>query len=123
MRLLYLFYPLRKTDYKRIWEYSHFVSSKQKMIVIAVVYYMLRCFLKFNTLFLDCFYLKFYDKSDHEKETYLDTLFMYRFQCSLNDKESTKFFKDKFLFYDRFSGFIPHKYLKLICLVRRYRFI
>ncbi|MGB3776096.1 MAG: sugar-transfer associated ATP-grasp domain-containing protein [Leeuwenhoekiella sp.] len=110
MKLIYFFYLLKSTDYSKLWEYITFVSEEKEQSKLKTVYNVLRSFAKYNTSFLDYFYLEFYKKNDAEVASYASTLLMHRFHKNFNDKNSVKYFKNKKLFYEKFQEFIKHDY-------------
>ena len=95
MKILYFFYLLKSTDYPKLWEYISYVSKKKRQSKSKTIYQVLRSFAKFNTSFLDYFYLEFYDKTDAEVDTYASTLLMHKFHNQLNDSDFIKYFKNK----------------------------
>jgi len=110
MKILYFLYLLKSTEYTKLWEYVSFVSQQKGKSKSQTLYQLLRSFAKYNTSFLDYFYLEFYEKSDEEVSTYASTLLMHKFHNELNDKDFIKYFRNKKLFYQRFSSFIKHAY-------------
>lgn len=108
MKLLYLLYVLKKTDYKKLNTYIKYVRDKKKISSLRVIWDIFTAFLKYNTTFLDYFYLEFFNKSNQEKKTYASTIFMYKFQKKLNSKHFVKYFYDKKLFYEKFEKFVCH---------------
>lgn len=75
-----------------------------------VVKDMLLCFYRYDTSFLDYFYLDFYEKSHLEKATYTSTWYMYNFQKRLNNTAFLTYFKDKKKFYQKFKNFVNHSH-------------
>ncbi len=71
---------------------------------------MLYCFIRYNTAFLDYFYLELHKRSYNEIRTYANTLSMYRFQKKMNSKKAVAIFKNKILFHQQFNKFIKHNY-------------
>jgi len=110
MKILYFLYLLKTTEYPKLGEYISYVSKKKGRKKSSVVVDVLRSFAKYNTSFLDYFYLEFYDKSDKEVSAYASTLLMHKFHKNLNEKNSVKYFKNKKLFYQKFATFIKHAY-------------
>lgn len=110
MKILYFLYLLKSTEYPKLWEYISFVSQQKGQSKSQTLYQVLRSFAKYNTSFLDYFYLEFYEKSDEEVDTYASTLLMHKFHNHLNGKDFIKYFRNKKLFYQRFSNYIKHAY-------------
>ncbi|MDD7885836.1 sugar-transfer associated ATP-grasp domain-containing protein [Flavivirga sp. 57AJ16] len=108
MKLLYLLYVLKNTDYKKLNTYIKHVSNLKKTSSLRVILNMFTDFLRYNMTFLDYFYLEFFNRSKQEKKTYASTIFMYKFQKKLNGKLFIKYFYDKKLFYDKFEKFVCH---------------
>lgn len=108
MKLLYFFYILKNTDYKKLHTYIEYVSHINKISYLRVILNMFTSFLKYNTTFLDYFYLEFFNKPDQEKKTYTSTIFMYKFQKRMNAKAYVKYFYDKKMFYEKFEKFVCH---------------
>lgn len=107
-KLIYLPYVLKRTDYKKLKSYVDYVSEIKGITKAKVLAGMLRCFFKFDTAFLDYFYLGFYEKTDTEIATYASTWYMYNFQRRMNDPTYVSFFQDKAKFYQKFAKFIRH---------------
>ncbi|NAS32248.1 hypothetical protein GTQ40_14785 [Flavobacteriaceae bacterium R38] len=109
MKFIYLLYLIRKTKLKKLFAFIHHVKKLKKTNSFSIFFRMLYCFIKYNTAFLDYFFLEFYNKEKEEIATYSDTLFMYRFQSKLNDGDSISFFSDKKKFYKKFENYINHE--------------
>lgn len=110
MKLIYFFYILKKTDYTKLNQYCKYVLKTKNISYLHVILNMLKSFLKYDTAFIDYFYLDFFNKNDKEKSTYASTFFMYKFQKIMNDKALIKFFYDKKLFYKKFPSFVNHEH-------------
>jgi len=109
MKIIYLIYALKKTDYNKLIEFIKYVKAVSKKTNMAIVIDLLKDFFKYNTLFLDYFYFRFFERDLKEKETYIDTLSMYVFQKRFNNKKYVKYFADKLLFYTRFAQYVRHE--------------
>lgn len=109
-KLIYLPYVLKRTDYKKLQTYINYVSESKGQRKSKVVRDMLRSFFKHDTMFLDYFYLGFYDKSDEEIATYASTWYMYNFQRQMNDPAYVPYFQDKAKFYQKFKTFVKHSH-------------
>ena len=109
-KLIYLPYILKRTDYKKLREYIAFISLKKRISKQLVVKDMLRCFFKYDTSFLDYFYLGFYERRDSEISTYASTWYMYNFQRRMNDPARVPYFQDKAKFYQKFAAYVRHSH-------------
>jgi putative polysaccharide biosynthesis protein len=113
MKFLYLLYTLKRTDYKKLFLYINWLSVSNEKRKITIIYDVLVCFFRYNTVFLDYFYLRFFEKSDSEKREYLNTLYMFRFQKKYNNEKYKVYFADKSKFYLKFKDFIFHNHILL----------
>ncbi len=113
MKFLYFLYTLKRTDYKKLFLYINWLSISNKKRKIRIIFDLLSCFFKYNTIFLDYFYLRFFEKNDSEKREYLDTLYMYRFQKKYNNEKQKVYFADKSKFYQKFKDFVFHNHIIL----------
>ncbi|HEA30501.1 MAG TPA: hypothetical protein ENH91_10980 [Leeuwenhoekiella sp.] len=110
MKLIYFLYLLKSTEYPKLWEYITYVAKLKKQSKGKTILQLLSSFAKYNTAFLDYFYLEFYNKSDQETSAYASTLLMHKFHSQLNDKNFIKYFRNKKLFYNQFAPYIKHAY-------------
>lgn len=108
MKLFYFLYTIKKTNYKKLNTYIQFVCNLKRTHKVVVIIDFLKDFFKYNTLFLDYFYFRFFEIDQKLKKTYIDTLFMYRFQRRFNNKKYIRYFADKILFYQKFAPYIHH---------------
>ncbi len=110
MKLVYFIYLVKKTKWTTLFELAKYVGKLQSKNSFLVLFRMLHMFFKYNTAFIDYFYLELYKKPQSEIATYLDTLYMFRFQRKKNNKDFVHYFKDKKAFYKKFRSYISHEY-------------
>ena len=110
MKLLYLIYLIKKTPLSKFIYFLKSTKKKTQQNTFIILYDVILSFLKLNTAFLDYFYFNFYTKSFPERQQYLDTLSMYKFQSRVNDKKYISCFKNKILFYNTFQNHITRPY-------------
>lgn len=111
MKILYFFYALKKTSYNKLFKYIIYVNKTYNKGILHIVIDFIKDFFVYNTLFLDYFYFRFFEMNQEEKETYIDTLSMFKFQGKFNDKKFINFFSDKSLFYKKFKPYVKHNTL------------
>lgn len=110
MKFLYFLYLLKKTPANKLFAFIRHVTTVTGQPPFTTFKKLISHFLKYNTAFLDYFYLEFYTKKEKEIKQYLDTLYMYRFHRKMNDKNFIQLFKNKSLFYKKFADFINHEH-------------
>ncbi len=108
MKIVYLPYLIKNTDYSRISEYLDYVSKTQKISKARVFQNMMTNFFENDTAFLDYFYLGFYKTPGPDAKTYASTWYMYKFQKKLNDARHIDKFGDKRKFHQLFKEYIGH---------------
>jgi len=110
MKLIYFLYLLKNTKFKKLFSFIQYVKKLQNRSIFSIFSRMSYCFRRYNTAFLDYFFLEFYNKTEIEIATYSDTLFMYKFQNKVNDKNLASSFRDKKKFYKLFKHHVHHPF-------------
>lgn len=114
-RFLYLGYVVLTSlkHSRKLFTYARFFSKKYKRPSIYFLILAYYHYIKFSMHPLDYFYFNVYGNNNFNPNEYASTLFMYRFHKKLNDKNYTKFFKNKILFNQRFREFMAHEFISL----------
>jgi hypothetical protein len=110
--LLYFGYVVL-TSFKqrnKLIEFSRYYKKKHKRSAFFFLYQAYMSYLKYGMHPLDYFYFDVYKNVDFNPKEYANTLFMYRFQKKLNNKNFIKYFHSKLLFHHKFKAFISHDF-------------
>lgn len=109
MKLLYFFYCILKTDRKKFFFFLSRASVRHKKSKTVILFDILMCIFRYETMPLDYFYYKFIGMPPDVRSTYTGRLLMYRFQKKFNRKKDRLIFKNKNIFYMKFKTFVFHK--------------
>lgn len=104
--LLYLFYFLKTSDWKKLKEYQMFVTEKFGISKCKQVLDVVNCSLKYGTSFHEYYYYGFYNKSSRLRKEYASMGFMYEFQKKNNPIDKRQMLSDKNLFDKAFAEFM-----------------
>lgn len=109
-RILYLFYYLKDTDYKKFYEFLNFASIKTGKNKFSLLIDCVYCSMKYNISLMDYFYFKFYNSTNNIRNEYAGTGFMYEYQLKMNPLKVRDILENKILFLNHFSEFINRKH-------------
>lgn len=119
MRLIYIFYYLKKLDFLTFKHWINYVSKQNKISKVALIWDVFASSLKYNISLLEYFQFGFYKKNKTLRATYAGTGFMYEYQLKMNPKESRELLSDKLKFLAAYKDFVQHKYISLKDLKQR----
>lgn len=109
-RLIYFFYNLLKTDFRKLIRFIAFASEESgKSEFILVVDAVFSCF-KYNISISDYFYLRFYLLKDKERKKWAGTGFMFEYQLKMNPKKSRHLLQNKIYFLNHFKEYIRRRF-------------
>lgn len=111
VNIKYLGYNILKTDYKKLKEYAHTLSTQYGISKWSIYIDLVKCLFLHNTRFLDYFYFRFFDKNV-DRTIHTNVWDMHLFHKKYNSKNSI-IFRDKLLFRDRFKNYFNYPYFKL----------
>lgn len=106
VRVLYLFYYLKKLDWVAFRKFMRYASREVKSSQLTLLADVLSASLRYNVSLLDYFYFRFYDKPVDERKKWAGTGFMYEFQREMNPQSERAVLEDKLLFRDAYAAYI-----------------
>lgn len=111
MNPIYLVYNFVRTDYGKLNRYVNMLSEEQQISKTKIWKDILQCLIKYNTLFLDYFYFRFFDPSV-DRSIHTNVWDMHKFHQKYNGKNS-KILRDKLLFRKHFQKYFNYSYYPL----------
>ena len=106
IRVIYLFYYLKKLDWAKFQKFSEHVSDFEKIPKYKLYYLILKDSLRYNISILEFFQFHFYKLNEEEKKEWAGTGFMYEYQRIMNPLESRDLLEDKLKFLKYYKQFI-----------------
>lgn len=112
-RIIYFFYYLKETDYKRFGlflNYARLNSGHSKFYLIMDS--ILSCFY-YNISLLDYFYFRFYEQDKYNRSKWAGTGFMYEYQKIMNPQKSRHLLENKIEFLNHFHQYVERSFADL----------
>jgi hypothetical protein len=113
-RLLYFFYYLKQTDFKKFSKFLTFSGKKSGRSKIWLLLDSVYCCFRYNISLLDFFYFRFYKLEKKGRNKWAGTGFMYEYQVVMNPKNSRHQLENKIDFLNYFRRFIRRNFADII---------
>lgn len=115
-RLVYFFYYLRETDWKKLFTFLSYSSRLTNRTKVGLFVEAIIDTFRFNISLLDFFYFRFYDKNSVEKSAYAGTGFMFEYQLAMNPKSHRVVLADKIEFLNKYNNFVNRNFVTIDAL-------
>jgi hypothetical protein len=108
-RIIYLGYYLKNLDWKKFRKFFNYVSVKENISRIKLLFDIVGSSLKYKTSLLEYFQFGFHNLDKKLRKTYAGTGYMYEYQLLMNPRKERIILDDKRLFYRKYNKYIRHK--------------
>lgn len=114
MNIIYFFYFIKISDWKRLRKHREFVSEKYGLSKWHLFWDVVGCALKYGISFHEYYYYGFYQKPAELRAEYASMGFMYRYQKTMNPPDKRSMLADKNKFDKAFAEFMHRDLLNPI---------
>lgn len=106
---IYLFYYLKKTDWKRLSSHRSFTSKSYGIRGVRLDFDMIECTLKYGLSFHEYYYYGLWEKNAAQRSEYASMGYMYEFQKIFNPISTRSVLADKNKFNIAYAEFLHRK--------------
>lgn len=112
-RILYLFYYLKNTDFKKLRKFNRFAAKETGKSSLQLHWDSLLSVFKYNTGLLDYYQFGFHKMGSEERRAWAGTGFMYEYQLKANPTEKRDLLENKIKFLQHFKRFNKRRFLTI----------
>lgn len=113
-RFIYFIYYIKVTDWQKFFLYLKFIQANKRIKTFSLIKDIIKSSIKYNISFLDYFYFRFYEQTDHYmRSKWAGTGFMYEYQLLMNPKNTREILQNKILFLNNYKLFTKRLFFSI----------